>query len=162
MRNIDIDITAQAEDTYEDVFGLDDIEDETSETSSDDLNKNRVVRRAKEGVNSIRLSSNDSDILEFMKDKGSFSKYVKKLIRAEIDKASSLENESIAELKELNDKMNQILSILEGGTQIVAQNTDSNATSQTEVFDNPDAHKFSTQALGAIQGILGEQLSKNN
>ena len=157
MRNIDIDINAPVEDDYEDVFGLSECDENDSieEVLVVDKATEKRVRRAREGVNSVRLSSNDSDILEFMKDKGSFSKYVKKLIRAEIERSHNTDLDT--ELKELNNKINQVLHILQNSQDLKIQPTTNNDSSnfvEGEVFDNPNAHQFSPKALEGVMGIL--------
>lgn len=153
----------------EDVFGLGDLDEEGYEAedlNNDDPSQKRVVRKAKEGVNSVRLSQNDSDILDFMQNKGAFSTYVKKLIRAEIDRQSrsveSVDTVTKVEFDALNDKLNQVLTMLQQGVQISTADDDSQSPQNEDavVFENENAHKFNQQALSAVAGILGNQLKK--
>lgn len=84
--------------------------------------KKVIVKGAKEGINAVRLSANDQDILDFMRDKGAFSSYVKRLIREEISRE---EFETVkAESDEVNIKLDKILELLQSNnvSANVAQN----------------------------------------
>lgn len=160
MHNIDI--NAPVGEDYQDPFGLSECEEfeEIEEVSNTtESNKTKTARGARQGVNSVRLSLNDADILEFMKDKGSFSKYVKKLIRAEIERTHKTED--LTDIKILNDKVDQVLSILQS-RQILDTNFTENNPSKNEVigevYGNPYAHKFDPIAAAGVRGILGKQL----
>ncbi len=104
--------------------------------------KKSVVKGAKEGINSVRLSRNDQDIIDFMSDKGAFSSYVKKLIRAEIEREKALTAES--EFEDLNDKLNQILDLLQNTTVISnVESIDDSPVEEQEVYNNPNARTLS-------------------
>lgn len=77
MRNIDIDI----ETTTTGAKAPSSVEEPIKEEKE----KRKIVKGAKEGINAVRLSLKDSDILDFMADKGAFSTYIKKLLRREIE-----------------------------------------------------------------------------
>ena len=123
-----------------------DIETTSKKTNEKVVKRKAVVKGAKEGINGVRLSSNDQDIIEFMKDKGAFSSYVKKLIRAEIEREESSTTDS--EIEDMNDKLNQILNLLQN-TQIVSNVEEpfivedaNQSEEEQEVYDNPNAHSF--------------------
>ena len=129
-----------------------DIETTSKKTNEKVVKRKAVVKGAKEGINGVRLSSNDQDIIEFMKDKGAFSSYVKKLIRAEIEREESSTTDS--EIEDMNDKLNQILNLLQN-TQIVSNVEEpfivedaNQSEEEQEVYDNPNAHSFSQNMLG--------------
>ncbi len=135
------------------------IEIETTSKKTDEkvVKRKAVVKGAKEGINGVRLSSNDQDIIEFMKDKGAFSSYVKKLIRAEIEREESSTTDS--EIEDMNDKLNQILNLLQN-TQIVSNVEEpfivedaNQSEEEQEVYDNPNAHSFSQNMLGMISNL---------
>lgn len=134
-----------------------DIETTSKKTDEKVVKRKAVVKGAKEGINGVRLSSNDQDIIEFMKDKGAFSSYVKKLIRAEIEREESSTNDS--EIEDMNDKLNQILNLLQN-TQIVSNVEEpfivedaNQSEEEQEVYDNPNAHSFSQNMLGMISNL---------
>ena len=92
-----------------------------------------------------------------MKDKGAFSSYVKKLIRAEIEREESSTTDS--EIEDMNDKLNQILNLLQN-TQIVSNVEEpfivedaNQSEEEQEVYDNPNAHSFSQNMLGMISNL---------
>ena len=134
-----------------------DIETTSKKTDEKVVKRKAVVKGAKEGINGVRLSSNDQDIIEFMKDKGAFSSYVKKLIRAEIEREESSTTDS--EIEDMNDKLNQILNLLQN-TQIVSNVEEpfivedaNQSEEEQEVYDNPNAHSFSQNMLGMISNL---------
>ncbi len=134
-----------------------DIETTSKKTNEKVVKRKAVVKGAKEGINGVRLSSNDQDIIEFMKDKGAFSSYVKKLIRAEIEREESSTTDS--EIEDMNDKLNQILNLLQN-TQIVSNVEEpfivedaNQSEEEQEVYDNPNAHSFSQNMLGMISNL---------
>ena len=134
-----------------------DIETTSKKTNEKVVKRKAVVKGAKEGINGVRLSSNDQDIIEFMKDKGAFSSYVKKLIRAEIEREESSTTDS--EIEDINDKLNQILNLLQN-TQIVSNVEEpfivedaNQSEEEQEVYDNPNAHSFSQNMLGMISNL---------
>ena len=96
------------------------IEEKTAETIISASSKKTIVKGAKEGINSVRLSSNDQDILDFMADKGAFSSYVKKLIREEIEREKLIVDKSDPD--DVVVKLDQILDLLQNNNIGVVQN----------------------------------------
>lgn len=144
--------------------------------------KKEINRGAKLGVNSVRLSSNDVDIIAHCMDKGAFSTYVKRLIREDIARTNGTfqettpqEQVSSAEFSQLNAKLNQVLAMLEKGVTVNAPASDDVIVfpdgpdprlaeledipqEPTEVtFGNENAHKFSANALTSVTALLSNQ-----
>ena len=76
-------------------------------------------------VRPVSFGKKDVDMLEFLKDKGMFSKYVKQLIRAEMERVEQENNpKPIPVDPSIEDKIDEILSIIKNSNIVISEPDD--------------------------------------
>lgn len=84
-------------------------------------------------VRPVSFGKKDAEMIEFLKDKGMFSKYVKQLIRAEMDRIEQEKNpKPLTVDPSIEDKIDEILSLIKSGNIKVSELDDAEETEEQD------------------------------
>lgn len=83
-------------------------------------------------LRNVSFGENDSDLVEFLSDKGRFSTYIKQLLREEIERQKIQEVSEEVERNQLQKDVAEILDILKRGNINITTQAETKATSVSE------------------------------
>lgn len=85
-------------------------------------------------VKQVSFGKKDSALIEFLEDKGQFSKYVKALIQAEMERQEEERRPKKLEVSpSLEDKIDEILELLKSGKISLSESNNTNEEDENEL-----------------------------
>lgn len=82
-------------------------------------------------VKQVSFGKKDEKLLEFLEDKGAFSKYVKKLIMAEIERVEEAKQPKLVQVAPtMEEKVDEILELLKSGKLQLSDSKDTTDTKE--------------------------------
>lgn len=104
-------------------------------------------------LKNVSFGKKDADLLEFLEDKGQFSKYVKQLIREEMERIEEAKKPKFVPIKQSTDeKIDEILELLKSGKIQLSNDKDA------EDVPIEDSNELTTLSEGQ-KTALAESLS---
>ncbi len=103
-------------------------------------NEGNIQNMSSREVKQVSFGKKDADLLEFLGDKGQFSKYVKQLIREEMERIEEAKKPKFVPIKqstdekiiEMYDKLDKVLSLLENGSLVVSNREDTTEATEEQ------------------------------
>lgn len=102
-------------------------------------------------VKHVSFGKKDIDLIAFLEDKGQFSRYVKRLIKEEMERQYKLENPDPIEISpSAEEKIDEILSLLKSGKLVVSESDET-----TDAGDELDATETQKEIMSNLIGHFG-------